>query len=43
MLEKLRNVTYFYEINDITLLAFDMDAEKSVLVLGVFSRHRAKT
>ena len=36
MLETLRNVTYFSEFNDITLLVFDMYFEKSVLVLACF-------
>ena len=35
-LEKLRNVTYFSEFNDITLLVFDMYFEKSVLVWVCF-------
>ena len=35
-LEKLRNVTYFSEFNDITLLVFDMYFEKSLLVLACF-------
>ena len=35
-LEKLRNVMYFSEFSDITLLVFDMYFEKSVLVLACF-------
>ena len=34
ILEKLRNVVYFFEFNDITLLDFDMYFERSVLVLA---------
>ena len=35
-LEKLRNVTYFFEFNDITLLVFDMYFQYSWLVLVCF-------
>ena len=36
MLEKLGNVTYFSEFNDITLLVFDMYFKKRGLVLDCF-------
>ena len=36
MLEKLKIMTCFSELNDITLLVFDMYLERSVLVLACF-------